>query len=58
MQLVIHGMHDSDISRNTNGELTELAKLVDYIHAEEVIRNEFTNLMTEDGSVSALRRSS
>ena len=63
MQLVIHGMRDSDIrvrvlSRNTNGELTELAKLVDYIHAEEAGRNESTDLMTEDGSVNAIRRSS
>ena len=39
-QLIIHGMRDNEIrvrvlSRNTNGELTTLKRLVDYIQAEE-----------------------
>ena len=28
IQLVIHGMRDSNIGKNINGELTDLAKLV------------------------------
>ena len=63
MQMVIHGMRDNDIrirvlSRNTNGELTDLTKLVDYIHVEEAGKNESTDLSTEDGSVNAIRKSS
>ena len=39
-QVVIHGMRDQEIrtrvlSRNTSSDLTTLAKLVDYIAAEE-----------------------
>ena len=52
-QLIIHGMRDSDIrirvlSRNTNGELTTLQKLVDYIQAEEAGKNESQDLTVED----------
>ena len=43
-QLVINGMRDNEIrvrvlSRNTNGELVTLDKLVNYIQAEEAGRN-------------------
>ena len=46
------------LGRNTNGELTDLAKLVDYIHAEEAGRSESTELNTEvDTSVQAIKKS-
>ena len=56
-------MRDSDtcirvLSRNTNGELTSLQKLVDYIQAEEAGKNESQDLITEDYQVSGLRRNS
>ena len=62
-QLIIHGMRDSDIrirvlSRNTNGELTSLQKLVDYIQAEEAGKNESQDLISEDYQISGLRRNS
>ena len=62
-QLVIHGMRDSDIrirvlSRNTNGELTTLQKLVDYIQAEEAGKSESQDLIAEDYQVSGLKRNS
>ena len=62
-QLVIHGMRDSDIrvrvlSRNTNGELTTLKKLVDYIQAEEAGKNESQDLTVEDYHVGGVRKQS
>ena len=62
-QLVINGMRDSDIrirvlSRNTNGELVTLDKLVNYIQAEEAGRNESSDLTAEDGNVNGIRRRS
>ena len=50
-QLVIHGKKDQEIrqrvlSRNTNGDLTTLAKLVDYIKAEEAVVSESNDLNT------------
>ena len=48
-QLVINGMRDNEIrirvlSRNTNGELVTLDKLVNYIQAEEAGRSESSDL--------------
>ena len=62
-QLVIHGMYDNDIrirvmSRNTNGELTTLDKLVSYIQAEESGRDESQDLISEDGQLATLRKRS
>ena len=62
-QLVIHGMYDNDIrirvmSRNTNGELTTLDKLVNYIQAEEAGRNESNDLISEDGQVASIKKKS
>ena len=62
-QLVIHGMRDNDVrirvlSRNTNGELNTLSKLVDYIQAEEAGRNESSDLMSEDFHVNGIRKRS
>ena len=63
LQLVIHGMRDNDVrirvlSRNTNGELVTLDKLVDYIQAEEAGKNESSDLMTEDYHVNGIRKKS
>ena len=49
-------MYDNDIrlrvlSRNTNGELVTLDKLVNYIQAEESGKSESTNLTAEDYTV-------
>ena len=62
-QLVIHGMRDNDIrirvlSRNTNGELTTLQKLVDYIQAEEAGKNESQDLTIEDYQINGLKKRS
>ena len=62
-QLIIHGMRDNEIrvrvlSRNTNGELTTLKKLVDYIQAEEAGKNESEDLTAEDYQVSGIRKQS
>ena len=56
-------MRDNEIrvrvlSRNTNGELTTLQKLVDYIQAEEAGKNESQDLTTENYQVSGLKKSS
>ena len=60
-QLVINGMRDNEIrirvlSRNTNGELVTLDKLVNYIQAEEAGRSESSDLMSENYSVSGIRK--
>ena len=62
-QLVIHGMYDNNIrirvmSRNTNGEITTLDKLISYIQAEEAGRDESNDLTAEDGQVASLRKKS
>ena len=62
-QLIINGMYDNDIrlrvlSRNTNGELVTLDKLVNYIQAEEAGKSESTNLTAEDYHVGGMRRRS
>ena len=63
-QLVIHGINDNEIritvlSRNTNGELTTLQKLVDCIQAEGARKNESHDLITsEDYQVNGLKKSS
>ena len=60
-QLVIDGMCDGDIrvrvlSRNTNGELTTLQKLVDYIQAEEARKSESQDLSTDECQVGGLKK--
>ena len=62
-QLVIHGMRDQEIrqrvlSRNTSGDLTTLAKLVDYIAAEEAGALESSDLHTGHAVVGAVKRKS
>ena len=62
-QIVIHGMRDTDIrvrvlSRNTSGELTTLAKLINYISAEEAGINESSDLTSEHLSIGGIRRQS
>ena len=62
-QLLIHGMRDTDIrvrvlSRNTNGEITTLAKLIDYIAAEEAGISQSSDLTSEHSSISGIRRQS
>ena len=62
-QLVIHGMRDQEIrqrvlSRNTSGDLTTLAKLVDYIAAEEAGASESSDLHTGHAVVGAIRKRS
>ena len=56
-QLVIHGMRDQEIrqrvlSRNTSGDLTTLAKLVDYIAAEEAGALKSSDLHTGHAALS------
>ena len=62
-QLVIHGMRDQEIrqrvlSRNTSGDLTTLAKLVDYIAAEEAGASESSDLHTGHAVVGDVRKRS
>ena len=62
-QLVIHGMRDQEISqrvlsRNTSGDLTTLAKLVDYIAAEEAGALKSSDLHTGHAVVGAIRKRS
>ena len=62
-QLVIHGMRDNGIrirvlSRNTAGELTTLAKLIDYIAAEEAGTAEASDFVSDANLVGGLHRDS
>ena len=62
-QLVIHGMRDNGIrirvlSRNTAGELTSLAKLIDYIAAEEAGTAEASDFVSDANLVGGLHRKS
>ena len=57
-QLVIHGMHDQEIrifirnTRNTSGNQPTLAKLVDYIAAEEAGALKSSDLHTGHAALS------
>jgi hypothetical protein len=59
--VVIHGMRDQEIrqmvlSRNTIGDLTTLANLVDYIAAEEAGASESNDLHTGHAVVGAVKK--